>query len=565
MEHPLKMKVSNLSWKSCYDSLKTRNKLNSLTALDYLTYVRCYSDFEFFVRTFFPHHVKVSTFSKMHQDFFEEEKDPARRGRRDAIAAPRSHAKTTYKAFFKVLHAIVYGYEPFILIISHSASEAEEKVRAVLEELEGNDRLRRIYGNLAPVPGQLINGSRWGKKWFITQNGVRVQAKSKGQQVRGLKHGPNRPTLIICDDVESAEGVMKPDPRKKTSDWFFKDVMKCGQIDGSTNVTIVGTCLHPDSLLSNLLKVPGWRTRKYQAVSSFSSHPELWEKYRNLYTNLASPARLAEAHTFYLTNQAAMLTGVEVLWPEGESYERLMRMRIDEGEASFSSEKQNDPYDPELQLFKMDLAKKCRIHFEGKALKGIQWLDGSNKAVMRSSITRIVAFHDPALGKEGTNSDPDFSAIVVVAQDKDDYLYCLDAWIEKQPPSVQVERALLLNEKWGFDTLYLEDNLFQDLLKTTYRDAQEKRTGKPVRVVGVSQYSNKIQRISTLEPEITNGYLLFADSLNPRLINQMILFPTTKDDGPDALQGAVAQLKKRIVEPSIGAPIQVGNGSQYPF
>lgn len=61
-----------------------------------------------------------------------------------------------------------------------------------------------------------------------------------------------------------------------------------------------------------------------------------------------------------------------------------------------------------------------------------------------------------------------------------------------------------------------------------------------------------MQRISTLEPEITNGYLLFSESINPRLITQLTLFPTTHDDGPDALQGAVAQLKKPVWEPDIG-------------
>jgi predicted phage terminase large subunit-like protein len=83
-------------------------------------------------------------------------------------------------------------------------------------------------------------------------------------------------------------------------------------------------------------------------------------------------------------------------------------------------------------------------------------------------------------------------------------------------------------------------------LKQTYADAQEKRPrgSRPLRVQGVHQHQNKMQRISTLEPEISNGYLLFAETLTPRLLDQLTLFPTTYDDGPDALHGAVEQLKK---------------------
>jgi hypothetical protein len=71
-------------------------------------YFLAYADFEFFVQVFFSHHCGYA-FSPMHLDFCAAESNPAKRGRRDAIAAPRGHAKTTFKVLFKALHAIVYG------------------------------------------------------------------------------------------------------------------------------------------------------------------------------------------------------------------------------------------------------------------------------------------------------------------------------------------------------------------------------------------------------------------------------------------------------------------------
>lgn len=505
-----------------------------------VAFIRGFQDFKYFVEYFFPHHCQF-TFSKMHESFFVDETDPDCRGRRDVIAAPRGHAKTTFKVLFKAIHAIVYGYEPFILVIGHSASEAQGKVQNILDELQSNQRLIGVFGELAP-PQKYRS-----RKGFVTRNAIRVMAKSKGQQVRGLIHGQHRPSLILCDDIESLDGTLTPEQRIKTRNWFYKDVLKCGQVDGSTNITVIGTCLHPESLLSELLQSSGWLSRKYQAVESFSENEFLWEQWKAIYTDLSNPNRQADAQAFYETHEEALLAGTQVLWPAGESYLQLMRMRIDEGQASFYSEKQNEPLDPERQLFDMKRAKRYRITDDG-----LVWLDGSEKHVPWDALERVIAFHDPALGKKpGQHSEPDFAAIVVVGQDMDGYLYALDCYMEKASPAIQISKALALQQKWGFAILYLEENHFQQLMKPLYTQAIEEAGVSDLRVVGVHQHQNKYQRISTLEPDITNGYLLFSDVIHPRLIDQLILFPTSYDDGPDALQGAVAQLKRGSTQPRL--------------
>jgi predicted phage terminase large subunit-like protein len=88
-------------------------------------------------------------------------------------------------------------------------------------------------------------------------------------------------------------------------------------------------------------------------------------------------------------------------------------------------------------------------------------------------------------------------------------------------------------------------------MKPLYLQAIEASSLSSLRVVGVHQHQNKYQRISTLEPDISNGHLLFAEGIHPRMIDQLTLFPTSYDDGPDALHGAIAQLKKGAVHPRI--------------
>lgn len=501
-------------------------------------YLRAFHDFQFFITTFFPHHCGYP-FSPMHHDFFAAELDPARRGRREVIAAPRGHAKTTFKVMFKCLHAILYGYEPFIVIIGHSAPEAEGKVRDILEELETNELLQEIFGALAPIQGQ----AGWSKKNFVSQNGIRVMAKSRGKQVRGLKHGMHRPSLIILDDIESPDKVLNENQRYKTQQWLEKDILKLGNVDGKANVMVIGTCLHPEALLPTLLASPGWQGKKYQAVLAFANNQALWQKWKALYTNLSNPKREQAAQIFLNMNRSAMLEGAAVLWPEAEPYENLQKMIINEGQASFQSEKQNDPYDPTRQIFDMDRAKYFKIEYlENGKVPCVRWQDGSKRFTLMESMERIVMFHDPALGE---SVDGDYAALVVCAIDKDGYIYCLDAYLEKVAPSRQIEQAFAFHKKWKVQTLYLEENNFQGILKPSYyKSIQENNSS--LRISGITQHHNKEKRIASLEPLITNGQLLFNQDLNPRMISQIKLFPTGHDDGPDALHGAVEQLRKRL-------------------
>src|SRR5262249_55002334 len=127
--------LSHPNWPTFSKSLELRMLLQSREfdplARKQLLYLLCYRDFELFVLVFFLGYCAFP-FSSMHRDFFKAETDPARRGRREVIAAPRGHAKTTFRALFKVIHAIVYAYEKYILIIGYSTPEAEAKVKDVL-------------------------------------------------------------------------------------------------------------------------------------------------------------------------------------------------------------------------------------------------------------------------------------------------------------------------------------------------------------------------------------------------------------------------------------------------
>jgi hypothetical protein len=118
-------------------------------------------------------------------------------------------------------------------------------------ELLSNTAVNRIFG---PVKTDTFSKEMW-----VTAGGTAVMPRGAGQQIRGFLYGNSRPDLIIGDDLEDAESVNSEEQRQKTKEWFFADVMN--SVDRSSKkwkIVVIGTLLHEDSLLANLISDPNW-------------------------------------------------------------------------------------------------------------------------------------------------------------------------------------------------------------------------------------------------------------------------------------------------------------------
>jgi hypothetical protein len=300
---------------------------------------------------FFSHWLRDPA-SRMHKEFFRRyRQQTGQRGLREVTAAPRCHAKTTIKAFIKTIHECVYGSEAFIVVISSTQTLAEDKVKQIRDEFDTNALLAAVFGPQ--------RGPRWNQADFITAGGVRVVAASPKTQIRGLLEQGRRPTKILLDDAEHAEHVLTQLQREKLWNWFTQDIAKLGSAE--TNLEVIGTLLHPESLLARLLENPGYAHARYQAVVTFATNIALWQRWRALFIDLDNPRHREDARAFYEANRDAMLASSEVLWPEHEPYYDLMVMRLVEGELSFQFEKQNNPLPLELYIFDMAQAGYFRL------------------------------------------------------------------------------------------------------------------------------------------------------------------------------------------------------------
>lgn len=523
---------------------------------------RAGKDLRFFAETYFPHYM-TAPLSRMHKDMYAQFETMIHEGRdrpgvaKYALAAPRGNAKSTSASLILPLWCICSQAKKFIGILSDTTEQADEFLEFIKVELTANERLREDF------PKACGKGRAWKSGHAITANNIKIRCWGTGKALRGARHCSSRPDLVICDDLENDEYVSSPEQRRKTEDWFFKAVMKIGA--QNTAYIVVGTILHYDSLLSKLLRQPGWAGKKYKAVIKFSTSP-LWEKWERLYaecgvattpsdsvchpplervgagiknkTPLLSKegcpqGGVVRADQFFSEHKFEMLEGTEVLWPEVEDYHYLMKMRISDGPSAFDSEKQNEPINPDDCLFQENW---------------FRYFDDLSVANNHSRLQYFCAV-DPSMGKSSHKADP--SAILIGAvREAEGYIDVVEADIQKRHPDAIMEALFEYHKQYKFTRVVIEEVQFQELFKDQLiKEGAKRQIYLPVE--GVRPVADKRLRITKLQPHIKNGLIRFRRDQR-LLLDQLKYFPkASHDDGPDALEMLFSLIERGAIEPRV--------------
>lgn len=465
---------------------------------------------------------------------------------RDAVAAPRGYAKTTISTFAMLVHAIVYDLEAYIVLLSTDQRLSFALSRDLRNALQASESpLAELYGPFS-VSGVV-------SEWEVAVRGrpsIGVLASSFGGSVRGAKHPTRgiRPTRVVIDDGEHKDRVRNPEQRRIWWDFLTKDVLKLGGRGGGTVYEVRGTILHTDAMLAKLMADPGWTSRRWRAIISWPEHPELWERCGRIWATLTyGEHREAAARAYYAANREQMDAGVEVLDPHAEGIFELYQQIWGEGLASFLQEKQNDPVDPTTAIFHPQSFARCRVITDRR---GLVVVHPSGRQVPLKDL-RLRARWDPATG----TPDGDYAAIAVLGRDRYGYTYVLECWMARAKPSLQLEAAWRIAERWGLRRMSLESNGFQELVVEPFarqrRERQELGQYWQLSILEEPTTENKEGRIASLEPDATNGWLLFSDLVPQEVFLQFAEFPSgAHDDGPDAIQWAWKELG--------GSPISMG-------
>lgn len=184
-------------------------------------------------------------------------------------AAPRGFAKSTITDLVFILWVALHAKRRFIPLISDTYGQSTMLMESLKEEIENNEVIRWLYED--------PQGETWTDNEIIITGldpltgefkPVKIIAKGAGMKIRGLKFLNFRPDLIIFDDLENDEAVQSTDRRRKLKNWVIRGVIPALAPEGC--IILIGTVLHRDSLLSNILdkkdEFSAWDSRRYTAI-----------------------------------------------------------------------------------------------------------------------------------------------------------------------------------------------------------------------------------------------------------------------------------------------------------
>lgn len=422
------------------------------------------------------------------------------------VGVPREHAKSTFWSFGFPLHNVIFGTRRFNVLISDTNDLATNFVMAIKAELEENKRLLYDYGPQVGIP--------WTHQNIVTTNDIRVWARGYGEPVRGCRHGPYRPDFIIADDFENDRTVRSVKQTESRLDWIKEAVF--GSMSEFALFAIVGNLFSPRSAISQMVseeREDGEKRYKscvYQAILDQDTKKE------------------------------------RPLWPSRWPLKRLKNKREQIGEKAFLKEFLNQ-------------VNASDAEFKSELVSYFDQDDLDEKNV-------VVTFCDPS-GKN--NKQNDYKAIITVSLDRTTMIYyVVSAWIQHGTVTEMLDQCFRQHSDFG-GVIGIEENMFGDFLHEAIQ-AHSIKIEKSLPWEPIRHNTNKEARITgTLSYIFQSQKLKFRKNHTDqnKLVEQLLYLEDSNvnDDGPDALEGAVAliqtkqtgfqykSIKKRRFETSRGA------------
>jgi phage terminase large subunit-like protein len=441
-----------------------------------------------------------------------------------AIAAPRSHSKTTLANNIFILWCVCYAEdigERYFVIISAKQDGARRFLDIVKNEIEFNEKLIADFGAMK-------NQARW-NAIECEANGCRLQAAGAGESLRGLRYLSYRP-VVVADDLEEDSDVSSEVRVAFLKEWFNKTVQQLGT-PARTRIIYVGTVLSQNSLFYSVLtEMPDWDVRVYSAIVEYPNRLDLWEEYARILNDRVEgdtpieAARIAgrKAEEFYEANKDVLHDGAVVLWPERMGLKALMTIWATR-RSSFLSEFMNICADASTRLFR-------------------QWTFYSPEDIDPKEL-EIVFSLDPSMSKTKRS---DLTATIVLGRSKKTGLmYVLEARAVREHPDVSVKYLFSLTNRYKFVDGCADNTAFQSY----YREKIIEEAAKHHVYIPLRPYDTKNipkdDRIKAMEPTISSGYVRVARH-QLDLLTQLETFPkSSKRDLLDALEMAVSLFTKQ--------------------
>jgi hypothetical protein len=341
----------------------------------------------------------IMTYAPEGKDPFSEDHIRVIRRIENAIFHGGRFVEAVYRGFGKstiseltAAWAVLYGHKRFIPIIGANQTRASDNLDSIKGVFE-SDRLladfpevcypiRCLEGINQRSHGQLYRGQpthiEWSADYLVfpmvegseAAGSVILACGITSSKVRGMKKRRGdgeqlRPDFVVIDDPQDEDSAASPQQITKRLNIIRKAIIRSAGHKTGLSVIMPCTVIAKDDLVDQLLdpvKFPAWQGERIPFVRKWADrHEDLWmEQYRRIRTayNPYDPddylrAR-REATEFYEAHREEMDKGCEVGWDycfevdkgEVSAIQHAYNALIDDGEAVFASEFQNEPFLP---------------------------------------------------------------------------------------------------------------------------------------------------------------------------------------------------------------------------
>lgn len=438
---------------------------------------KCYSSTKFMAKILFPERFYLP-FSTLHDQIFNILDDTSKQ--KVVIMAPRGWGKTSIMNLAFPAKNILFQDKRFIVPISNTSTQAVMQGENLKKELIGNEYIGKLWGNLKT--------DQFSKEQWVTGTGTMVFPRGSGQQVRGILHGNHRPDLIICDDLEDAESVQSEDQRKKLKEWFFADVMNSVNRTDNWRVIVIGTLLHEDSLLANLMEDDSWFHLRLELCD---------DEYRSNW-----PDQMSDAQVGQLVDEYRQQGLLDVF------YREYRNMAISTEDAPFTQ-----------ALFK-------------------DYDEGELKQLEVESIVIV----DPA--KTVKMSSAESAAVGVGVDQMKHHIYFRDCVAKRMHPEELYDEAINMCQRLHSRVLAVEVTSLHDFIVFPLKNEIIRR-GLNIEVVELNATGKKEERIKQLVPLYRKGLIYHNKAVSKQLEEQLLSFPRSRRmDVMDAFAYTVKMLEE---------------------
>lgn len=457
-------------------------------------------------------------FASWHYDVFNLADTKSAKGIREAVIAPRGSAKSTIISII-VLYWAAYQLREFVLWTSETASQVEELVASLIDELESNSELLEDFPHLAPAKDGRGNLVKFTDRDLMLRSGFRLSARGRRKATRGLRRGSKRPDVVIMDDSEGEDSTgLTQYP--KTRHWLTR---------------VIGPALAPNGDIFFFNTLIDW----VSITGALIRQEEDWTLPWNVRRLEIEWDTDAEGKVIDPTSGAA-IEGAEglthhLLWPEFWPQERIDAYKAEFGIISYMYELRNRPLSDTHKIFQRDTLRWCTI--EDNWVK----LEDSSTNIRESLITHVTAL-DPAFGGK------DYAAVVTVAIFNHE-IFVREAWWERGEGIriSQVDEARRQAEYYNSRVVVIESIAAQIMVADEFM----RKSRIPVRKF--TSVKDKVDRALPVAVRAGQGHVYF-DQRGPKvreLRDIVANFPSEAADDPvDAFVMAVegaSELKSKLI------------------